>query len=412
MNNTMHTLSLRAATILLVIFIGCGSKTPDQTDELKDSSSDIMASTTTNSRPLSYSENLSFSEDEKAEKGFVLKGEVKDFQGVVYLHELQPSQLAFLDSVRVTEDGQFTLRGNFSEPTLCFLTFGNPNPPGIPVILSNNKLGVTVSMGDIINYTTNGDKDNQLISKLYGIYASHDLAMFKFNKEVQTIDPATATDSLKAAIQEKFNRLSNKRNEELINFVSTEKGSPATYFALTYLFEKPAMDILQKGLENMTAAIPQSRYTQALKQKIDQVGPLDIGGLAPDIALKNPEGEIVKLSSLRGKVVLIDFWASWCRPCRMENPNVKRVYDKYKDKGFEIYGVSLDKAKDRWVSAIKADGLPWEHVSDLKGWQNEAAQRYMVSSIPFTVLLDKNGRIIAKGLRAEALENKLEEIFN
>lgn len=200
--------------------------------------------------------------------------------------------------------------------------------------------------------------------------------------------------------------------DDITAFVKTKKGSPATYFATTYLYEEPTIDLLQAAYDNMNKAVPSSKYTSAIKSQIDQVGPLDIGGLAPDIALNSPDGKVVKLSSLRGKVVLIDFWASWCRPCRMENPNVKRVYDLYKDKGFEIYGVSLDKEKSRWVSAIEADGLSWLHVSDLKGWQNAAAQRYMVNSIPFTVLLDKNGRIIAKGLRSQALEQKLAEIFN
>ncbi|MEZ4687570.1 MAG: TlpA disulfide reductase family protein [Bacteroidia bacterium] len=111
-----------------------------------------------------------------------------------------------------------------------------------------------------------------------------------------------------------------------------------------------------------------------------------IGAQAPEIEMQTPDGKTMKLSDLRGKYVLIDFWASWCGPCRKENPNVKKVYAKYKDQGFEILGVSLDRDKNRWVSAIEADGLPWPHVSDLKQWKNEAAQTYGVSSIPYTVL--------------------------
>ena len=117
------------------------------------------------------------------------------------------------------------------------------------------------------------------------------------------------------------------------------------------------------------------------------------------------------LSQLRGKYVLIDFWAAWCRPCRMENPAVKKVYDKYHRKGFEILGVSLDQSREAWVGAIQADGLPWKHVSDLGYWNNAAAQEYGGSSIPFTVLLDREGKVIAKGLRAHDLEAKLAEIF-
>ncbi len=149
-----------------------------------------------------------------------------------------------------------------------------------------------------------------------------------------------------------------------------------------------------------------------LKAQLGQAKSFVTGGEAPDIVMDNLEGESVKLSDLRGNVVLIDFWASWCGPCRRENPNVVRVYNKYNDKGFEILGVSLDRTKSKWEAAIEKDGLTWLHVSDLKGWKNEAAQLYGVRSIPHTVLLDKDGKIIARNLRGPALEQKLAEIFD
>ena len=136
------------------------------------------------------------------------------------------------------------------------------------------------------------------------------------------------------------------------------------------------------------------------------------GSTAPDIIMASPDGTLLKLSDLRGKVVLIDFWASWCGPCRRENPNVVKLYDKYKDKGFEVFSVSLDKDKNAWIKAIGDDNLKWKnHVSDLKYWSSEAAKLYGISSIPSTVLIDKNGKIIAKNLRGRELENKLMEIF-
>lgn len=135
------------------------------------------------------------------------------------------------------------------------------------------------------------------------------------------------------------------------------------------------------------------------------------GAMAPEIDLPSPDGKNIKLSDLRGKVVLIDFWASWCGPCRRENPNVVRVYEKYKSKGFEILSVSLDRDKSRWLQAIEQDDMEWLHVSDLKFWQSVAAKTYGVSSIPYTVLVDREGKIIASRLRGAALENKLAEIF-
>lgn len=156
-------------------------------------------------------------------------------------------------------------------------------------------------------------------------------------------------------------------------------------------------------------AIAQKKAQEEHEAARDEI--IGIGKEAPEIALQNPKGRTLKLSSLRGNVVLIDFWASWCKPCRMENPNVVKVYKKYHKKGFEIFGVSLDKNKTPWVNAIKQDGLPWKHVSDLQGWQSVASQLYMVNSIPFTVLLDKEGKVIATNLRGAELEQKLAEIF-
>lgn len=148
-----------------------------------------------------------------------------------------------------------------------------------------------------------------------------------------------------------------------------------------------------------------------LAKKIKKASRLAIGSKAPDFTQETPEGEALSLSDLRGKYVLIDFWASWCGPCRRENPNVVRLYNEYQEAGFTILGVSLDKTRDRWLKAIETDGLTWHHVSDLKGWRNAVAQDYEIRSIPRTILVDPEGVIIGKNLRGGSLENKLREIF-
>ena len=163
-------------------------------------------------------------------------------------------------------------------------------------------------------------------------------------------------------------------------------------------------------------------YNKGEKQKktikIDPPVVVNIGNMAPDLAFNNPDGKEIRLSSLRGKVVIIDFWASWCRPCRMENPNVVNAYKKYSEKkfkgakGFTIYNVSLDMKKDAWVNAIEKDGLSWEyHVSDLGGWGSQAAAIYGVQSIPANYLIDANGIILAKNLRGPALDAELDKLL-
>lgn len=153
------------------------------------------------------------------------------------------------------------------------------------------------------------------------------------------------------------------------------------------------------------------KTSAAVAKKIANVSQLMVGGTAPDFTQDTPDGLPLTLSGMRGKVVLIDFWASWCGPCRKENPNVVKVYEKYKDQGFDILSVSLDSNKDRWLSAIAKDNMTWAHVSDLKGWKNEVAQMYGISSIPATILLDKDGKILARNLRGPALEAKMKQIF-
>ena len=155
---------------------------------------------------------------------------------------------------------------------------------------------------------------------------------------------------------------------------------------------------------------PSSTFAKKIEASLPKAAP-QIGDTAPDIKLSNPSGKTVALSSYKGKIVLIDFWASWCGPCRHENPNVVKAYQKYKDKGFTIYSVSLDDNKEKWMQAIQKDGLVWDsHVSDLKGWQSGAAQLYQVKGIPATFLIGRDGKVVGTNLRGESLEAKLAEL--
>lgn len=165
--------------------------------------------------------------------------------------------------------------------------------------------------------------------------------------------------------------------------------------------------------DNLAPEVRQSAAGRRLKERIDQLLDVNVGGMAPEIDLTTPGGQNVKLSSLRGKYVLLDFWASWCGPCLREVPNVKAIYEDYKDKGFEIYGVSLDEPdqRDAWIAAIDKNGMDWIQVSSLKGWECPAARRYAVTGIPKMFLIDPEGRIIAMDLRGEALREKVASLF-
>lgn len=163
--------------------------------------------------------------------------------------------------------------------------------------------------------------------------------------------------------------------------------------------------------ERLKKEWPSFEFSKNFIATVDKMKATAIGQPAPEIALPDTTGQVVKLSSMKGKYVLVDFWAKWCGPCRQENPNVVRVFNKYKDKGFTVFGVSLDRSKEDWLRAIKEDQLTWTHVSDLKYWQSEAARTYNVNGIPFSLLLDPNGVIIAKNLRGPALEKKIAEVI-
>lgn len=217
------------------------------------------------------------------------------------------------------------------------------------------------------------------------------------------------TNMLTELVQNQQTHLLDNRMEALLD---ANPGTLMSAFLVTYFeqsFEQHAM-LYKKIRDALIEQWPNEDFVKHIDSRLSSL--LLPGMDAPDIELADPEGKMRKLSDLRGKVVLIDFWASWCRPCRMENPNVVRLYNQFHNRGFEIFSVSLDNNRDAWLKAISDDHLSWSyHVSDLRGWSSAAGRLYGIQSIPSTVLVGPDGKILARNLRGQQLENKLQEIF-
>lgn len=344
----------------------------------------------------------------------------------LYLYEYGSNQPSILDSTTVNPDNTFAL--NLTQNGYSFLGIGSQQENVALLLVGPDDqvalTGPAATWG--MNYTVSGTGFTPAIREYLKLRASFTNEINLLKQELMALpknDVAgqNAVNEKGFALQEKF---IVKRDE----FIQKMEDSPALYIALQDIYD-PVSDIeklkliataTNKYLPNTIFAQQandikvQAEQQIALNEQMANVQPggAVIGKPAPELNFPNPEGKNIALSSLKGNVVLLDFWASWCGPCRMENPNVVKLYNAYKDKGFTIYSVSLDNNKTKWLNAIQADGLIWpNHVSDLGGWNSVAAAIYGVNSIPQTYLIDANGIIIASGLRGEALAQKLKEIL-
>lgn len=274
------------------------------------------------------------------------------------------------------------------QTTLCKLFFDQADYLTL-IVNPGDQINIQFDMNNLNDPVINGSEDSKLMYATYGRMLDYDRQLEEFRQKI---------------MQEK--------TDYIHRIVLENKQSLAILFFIEQLDIDKYLDVYKAVYEVLndkyTGHILVNSFNSRFRDKLL----LPVGAVAPEIALPDTGGNIIKLSSLRGKIVLIDFWASWCGPCRKESPNLVRVYNKYKDNGFEIYGVSLDRDKSSWITTIESDSLAWTHVSDLKYWQSEVVSTYGFQAIPFSVLIDKEGKIIATGLRGEALYQKLAEIFD
>lgn len=347
------------------------------------------------------------------DSSFQLNGQLEEgADQLIVLARIELDQLQIVDSVRADKKGRFTFYGKEENSTIYYLMVNKTTPPGVPLVLEGGaKVDLKLEDSQYFPYTVNGGKYNADMKELRDLYTKYDVMMNALNKEAESLDPTVVTEELKRDITNRYNTILSARLDDVAKFIKTHEGSPVTFFAVRFLFSRPEARLITLASEKMVISMSESGYTRQIVQIKESLGEVYEGAIAPEIKLKNPQGDTVSLHSLRGKVVLIDFWASWCGPCRKENPYVKEIYHKYKDQGFEIYGVSLDNNAKQWTTAILQDGISWLHVSELKGWSTSAAKKYGVSSIPQTFLLDKEGRIYKVGLRSLELEAEIVKLL-
>ncbi|GAB3892149.1 TlpA disulfide reductase family protein [Spirosoma agri] len=361
---------------------------------------------------------ISFSANAQTTKPFTVTGKIKTATPGSYVYlETNSQPTRKVDSTKVQAGNTFTLNGKVADGGEVFvLNVGGGQKlallveGGETLMVTADGYRMDAKTGQTGAATITGSKNMEYYEKLSALRTDMEKRVANWNKQV-----ATATEKKDSKRIAQIEQEYQTAEQDVVNKVKAilpEMGtSLVSLFALNFInidTDFATYDALAQRFEKEN---PNSPHAKSLIGRVTRIKGVMVGSQAPEIALTDTTGTPVPLSSLRGKYVLLDFWASWCGPCRMENPNVVRMYNKYKDKGFAIYSVSLDQTKGNWTKAIRNDNLTWTHVSDLKYWQSAAAQQYGVQAIPATFLLDKEGKIIAKNLRGDALEQKLDEIL-
>ena len=341
---------------------------------------------------------------------FTISGKIDGAKpGKVELQAREAGKMVTKYSTAIAEDGTFTLKGKVAEPDMYTLRISDIRG-AIGLFLDNSDVVINGKADALMNAEIKG-------SKTHDDYTKYTALMKVQNDKIRPLYTAmgeadkAGNEADKKKVEAQIDELTAANNKEKIDMIKSLGSSPVAAYitnSISYNIENPAdMEAILAGFGTELA---DNKYVKTLKEGLVKMKATAIGVVAPDFTQNDPNGKPVKLSDFRGKYVLVDFWASWCGPCRKENPNVVKAYNKYKNKGFTVLGVSLDREKDPWLKAIEDDKLTWTHVSDIKYWENEVAKQYGVRAIPANVLLDKNGKIVGKNLRGEKLEAALAKL--
>jgi thiol-disulfide isomerase/thioredoxin len=352
-----------------------------------------------------------------AAAGYEISGQLKNAPAGTTLHlaELTSSQFVERGTAKTDAQGKFTFKAAQPGSTAVYqLKVDEPNQ--VLLVLDNNThLTLTGDAKNLMpSYAVRGSKDSEVIQELTRSNLASKSQLESLGQRYNAASQGGSPDSIEA-IKTKYLGLVSRltaRNKAIIR--RNAQSVAAGFAVLSFVSPDEDFQFVDSIATIQRKAQPTSPFTAALAERLAPLRATAIGTMAPEINQAKPDGTKLSLKSLRGKYVLVDFWASWCGPCRQENPNVVKAYNQFKDKGkgFTVFSVSLDEDKDRWTKAIAADGLLWpNHVSDLQKWNNVAAAAYGVQAIPQSFLLDPQGKIIAKNLRGAELVAKLNEVL-